>query len=69
MFDVDLVQALLASCHAPPPPSAQAVQGEEASIISEVVEETGQGLEQDGDCGAMPSVKIGEKRLIQGCGG
>ena len=69
MFDVDLVQALLISCHGPPP--AQAVQGEEAGIISKVMEEAGQGSGQDGDCdrGATPPVQIGEKRLIRGCGG
>ena len=69
MFDVDLVQALPISCHGPP--SLQAVQGEEAGVISEVMEEAGQGSRQDGDHdgGATPPVKIGEKRLIWGCGG
>ena len=55
----------------PPPPSAQAVKGEEASIIYKVVEEGGQVSGQDGDHdhGAMLPVKIGEKSLIRGCGG
>ena len=33
------------------PPSVQAVQGEEASVVSEVVQESGQGSGQDGDHG------------------
>ena len=68
-FDVDLVQALLVSCRGPAP--VQAVQREEAGIVSEVMEETGQGLGQDGDRyrRATPPVKIGEKMLIWGCGG
>ena len=69
MVGVDLVQALPVSCHGPP--SVQAMQGEEASVISEIMEEASQGLRQDGDRdhGATPPVKIGEKRLIRRCGG
>ena len=69
MFDVDLVQALPISCH--DPPSVQAVQGEAAGVISEVVKEAGQGTEQDGDHdrGVTPPVKVGEKMLIWGRGG
>ena len=53
MFDVDLVQA------------------EVAGFVSEVVKEAGQGTGQDGDHdhGTMPLVKVGEKRVILGCGG
>ena len=69
MFDVDLVQALPVSCHGPT--SVQAVHGEEAGVISEVMEETDHGLRQDGDRDhrATPLVKIGEKWLIRGHGG
>ena len=44
-----------------PPPSAQAVEGEEAGIIPKVMDEGGQGSEQDGDSdwGGTPQVKIG----------
>ena len=42
------------------------MEGEEASVIPEVMEEGGQGSGQDGDCnrGATPLVKVGEKRLV-----
>ena len=46
------------------------MEGEEAGVRPEVMEEGGQGSEQDGDSnhGAMPLVKVGEERLICRCG-
>ena len=54
MFDVDLVQALPVSLHGPT--SAQAMNGEEAGVVSKVVEEGIHSSGQDGDCdhGATP---------------
>ena len=45
------------------------MQGEEASIIAEVMEEVagqGSGQERDHDCGVMPLELVGEKRLVRG---
>ena len=54
-----------------PPPPVEAVQGEEAGIVAEVMEEAGQGSGQDGDHdrGVTPPELIGEKRLVRGRGG
>ena len=52
MFDVNVDQALLISCCGPP--SALAVQEEEASIVSEVVEEGGQGCDRMGTVTRCP---------------
>ena len=54
-----------------PPPPVEAVQGEEASIITEVMEEAGQvsGQERDWDHGATPPELVGEKQLVRGGGG
>ena len=71
MLDVDLIQALAVRSRAPPPPPAEAVQGEKTGIIAKVMEEAGQGSGQERDCehGATPLELVGEKQLVWGPGG
>ena len=51
-----------------PPPLAEAVQGEEAGTVAEVMEEAVQGSGQERDCdhGATPLELVGEKQLVRG---
>ena len=53
------------------PPLHRVCRENGASIITEVVEEAGQGSGQGGDHdhGEMPPVKGSEKRLMRGCCG
>ena len=52
---------------APPLYPVEAVWGEEAGIIADVmVEGQGSGQERDRDRGEMPPELVGEKRLVQG---